>query len=168
MTEDGRRLKFLNVVDEHTRECVALDVGRHFKAEDVIAVLARQLKARGAPENIRSDNGPEFIARAVRGWLEQEGIATAYIAPGAPWENALIETFNGKLRDELLNREVFETMAEARHLAAYLRDYNHHRPHSSLDYMSPAAYAALCASSGAASRRLRRHRAVTQQPVRLS
>jgi transposase InsO family protein len=169
VTEDGRLLKFFVVVDEHTREGLAIEVARNFKAVDVIAVLARLVAARGAPEFIRSDNGPEFIAVAVTAWLERSGIATAFIAPAAPWENAYIETFNGKLRDELLDREIFGSIAEAKHLAAaFLFDYNHHRPHSSLDYLTPAEYAASCAPSGAATRRLRLHRKGNLHPATLS
>ena len=170
-TEDGRQLKFLTVVDEFTRECLALPVGRHFTARDVIAVLAELVAQRGAPVFIRSDNGPEFIALAIRAWLAGAGIRTAYIQPGAPWENAYSETFNGKLRDELLRREIFLSVAEARHLAASFRvEYNLHRPHSSLGYRTPAEFAAGCAPSGSASLRLRAHtrHAPQPQPVLLS
>jgi transposase InsO family protein len=158
VTEDGRTLKWLTVVDEFTRECVALEVGRSFTASAVVAVLGRCIRERGAPEFIRSDNGPEFIAEAIRAWLSTSGIDTAFVAPGAPWENAYCETFNGKLRDEFLDRELFTTVAEAKHLAAEYRDeYNHRRPHSSLEYRTPAEFASGCAPSGSATLRLRSH-----------
>jgi len=168
-TEDGRRLKFLTVVDEFTRECLALPVAQHFTAQDVVAVLAELVAERGAPAFIRSDNGPEFIALAVRAWLARAGIETAFIDPGAPWENAYSETFNGKLRDELRQRELFLTVAEARHLADRFRiEYNHERPHSSLDYKTPAEFADGCAPCGSASLRLRTHTRIHPQPVLLS
>jgi len=168
-TDDGRRLKFLTVVDEFTRECLALPVARRFTAQDVIAVLAELVAERGAPAFIRSDNGPEFIALAVRAWLARAGIDTAFIEPGAPWENAYIETFNGKLRDELLQREIFLTVAEARHLADSFRvEYNCDRPHSSLGYQTPTEFADGCAPSGSASLRLRAHTRTVPQPVLLS
>lgn len=168
-TEDGRRLKFLTVVDEFTRECLALPVERHFTARDVVAVLAELVTERGAPAFIRSDNGPEFIAMAVRDWLGRAGIDTAFIEPGAPWENAYSETFNGKLRDELLQREIFLTVAEARHLADGFRfEYNHDRPHSSLGYKTPAEFADGCAPCGSATLRRRAHTRNVSQPVLLS
>lgn len=158
VTEDGRMLKWLSMVDEFTRESVALEVQRSFTAAAVIAVLERCIRERGAPEFIRSDNGPEFIAQAIRDWLASSGIDTAFVAPGSPWENAYCESFNGKLRDEFLDRELFTTAAEARYLAAEYRDeYNHRRPHSSLGYRTPAEFAAGCAPSGSATLRLRTH-----------
>lgn len=168
-TDDGRRLKFLTVVDEFSRECLALPVARRFTAQDVVAVLAELVAERGSPVFIRSDNGPEFIALAVRAWLARADIDTAFVEPGSPWENAYIETFNGKLRDELLQREIFLTVAEARHLAdGYRVEYNHDRPHSSLGYKTPAEFAAGCAPSGSASLRLRAHTRAVPQPVLLS
>jgi transposase InsO family protein len=147
-TSDGRRLKILAVVDEYTRECLALEVERCMEAEDVVEVLRKIVAMRGAPESIRSDNGGEFIARAVREYLKANGAQTLYIDPGAPWENAYSETFNSRLGDELLKREVFDTLAEAKVLVAkYRREYNEERPHSSLDYATPAEYAARCALS---------------------
>lgn len=142
-TGDGRRLKLLPVVDEFTRECLAIEVERHFTAADVVATLKYLFELRGAPRFIRSDNGPEFIARAVKAWLKGCGCGTLYIEPGSPWENAYVESFNGKLEDELLNRERFETLKEAKVLVEDHRlDYNHRRPHSSLGYLTPAAFAA--------------------------
>jgi putative transposase len=142
-TSDGKRLKLLPVVDEFTRECLAIEVERHFTARDVVATLKYLFELRGAPRFIRSDNGPEFIALAVKAWLRASGCGTLYIEPGSPWENAYVESFNGKLEDELLNREQFETLKEAKVLVEDHRlDYNHRRPHSSLNYLTPAAFAA--------------------------
>lgn len=142
-TSDGRRLKFLCVVDEFTRECLAIEVGRTITALGVIAVVARLVKERGAPQHMRSDNGPEFIAVAVRRWLETQGIATLYIEPGSPWENAYCESFNSRLRDGLLNREEFASELEAKVLSAeWRRNYNERRPHSALGDQTPAEYAA--------------------------
>jgi putative transposase len=147
-TEDGRTLRFLTIVDEYTRECLALEVRRSFKSRDVIAVLEQLVLIRGVPVHIRSDNGSEFIARKIRQWLEAAKIQALYIEPGSPWENPYIESFNGKLRDELLNAELFTSLAEARYLATQWRlEYNHRRPHSSLGGLTPAAFAA--ASRGA-------------------
>ena len=142
-TSDGRRLKLLPVVDEYTRECLAVEVERHLTAADVVATLRYLFELRGAPAFVRSDNGPEFIAGAVKAWLAESGAQTLYIEPGSPWENAYCESFNGKLGDELLNREAFATLQEAKVLVEdWRRDYNHRRPHSSLNYLTPAAFAA--------------------------
>ncbi len=142
-TEDGRRLKILPILDEFTRECLEIEVARHLTAQDVIGVLSRLFKERGAPRFLRSDNGPEFIASAIKGWLEKAGVATLYIEPGSPWQNAYSESFNSRFRDELLERELFTTLTEARVLVAdYRRHYNVERPHSSLKYQTPAAFVA--------------------------
>ncbi len=142
-TTDGRRLKFLCVVDEFTRECLALEVRRSFRAQDVIAVLAGLIAQRGAPAHLRSDNGPEFVALAVQTWLKANAIGALYIAPGSPWENAYVESFNSRLRDEHLNREAFASLLEAQVLAAgWRRDYNEARPHSALEYLAPVVFAA--------------------------
>jgi putative transposase len=147
-TEDGRQLKLLAVIDEYTRECLAIEVDRSFTAQDVIGILQYLFAVRGTPHNLRSDNGPEFVAQAVRCWLDKAGVATLFIAKGSPWENGYVESFNGKLRDELLNRELFLSLEEARWVIDRWRlDYNHHRIHSSLNYQTPAAYAARCSSS---------------------
>ena len=147
-TEDGRQLKLLAVIDEYTRECLALEVGRSFTAENVVNTLQYVFAVRGRPEHLRSDNGPEFVARRVQRWLKQAEVETLYIAKGSPWENGYVESFNGKLRDELLNRELFLSLTEARWVIDRWRlDYNHHRPHSTLDYQTPAAFAARCSSS---------------------
>ena len=142
-TDDGRALKWLPVVDEYTRECLALPVARSLTSVDVVAQLRRLVAERGAPEFLRSDNGPEFIARAVRDWLASERIGTLYIAPGSPWENAYSESFNSRLRDEMLDREVFSSLTEARVLGAgYRHEYNERRPHSALGYRTPREFAA--------------------------
>lgn len=143
-TEDGRRLKVMPVVDEYSRECLALEMERSITAEDVVTTLARLFAQRGEPDYIRSDNGPEFIAEAVKEWLANSGVKTLYIEPGAPWENAYAETFISRMRDELLDREVFANVAEAKVLAEDYRDhYNRHRPHGALGYLTPAEFAAL-------------------------
>lgn len=142
-TEDGRRLKMLPVVDEYTRECLTVEVERRFTAQDVVRTLDRLFKERGVPEFIRSDNGPEFVASAVKQWLSASGVSTLYIEPASPWENAYSESFNSRLRDELLDREVFTSLLEAKALAAdYVSGYNNERPHSALGYDTPAAFAA--------------------------
>lgn len=144
-TEDGRRLKWLPIVDEYTRECLRLEVERGMEAQDVVGILAGLMLERGRPEFIRSDNGPEFIAKAVREYLKAQGSETAYIAPGAPWENAYSETFNSRLGDELLKREVFMSLKEAKVLAQeYRTEYNTRRPHSALDYRTPVEFATAC------------------------
>jgi len=138
-THDGRKLRLLTVVDEYTRECLAISVARRMTANDVLWVLADLFLEYGIPEHIRSDNGPEFVARAVRGWLADLGVTTLFIEPGSPWENGYIESFNGKLRDELLNGEIFYTLKEAQILIAnWRRLYNGLRPHSSLGQRPPA------------------------------
>ncbi len=138
-TRDGRKFRMLNVVDEFTRECLAIWVGRKLGSTDVIDVLANLFIARGTPGCIRSDNRPEFVATAVKGWISGIGAKTAYIEPRSPRENGYVESFNGKLRDELLNTEVFNTLLEAKVLIEQWRThYNTVRPHSSLGYRPPA------------------------------
>ena len=138
-TSDGRPLRLLTVLDEFTRECLAIDVARRITSDDVLGRLAQLFVLRGAPQYIRSDNGPEFTAQALRTWLERVGVQTLYIEPGSPWENGYIESFNGRLRDELLNGEVFDTVLEAQVLCDQWRwHYNAVRPHSSLGYRPPA------------------------------
>ena len=147
-TTSGTTLKWLSLIDEHTRECVALTVDRGLTSEDVINTLAELFKTRGVPKCIRSDNGPEFISKAIRAWLARLGIQILYIAPGSPWENGFVESFNSKLRDEFLNRELFENLRAAQALtAAWREDYNHHRPHSSLNDQTPTEFAARCGAS---------------------
>ena len=135
-------------MDEYTRECLCLKVDRGITSEDVIDTLAELFAMRGVPKCIRSDNGPEFIARAIQRWTKQLSIETLYIEPGSPWENGYAESFHSRLRDEFLATEVFESLAAARKLTATWRDdYNHHRPHSSLGYVAPVEFAARCCSS---------------------
>jgi transposase InsO family protein len=141
-TESGHRLKILAVIDEYTRECLTLKVARSMNAEDVIDVLAQLIDQRGAPAFVRSDNGSEFIAHAVSKMLEFRGSETAFIAPGSPWENGYIESFNACFRDELLNREMFWNMEEACiMITRWGNEYNEERPHGSLDYMTPKEFA---------------------------
>ena len=138
-TADGRAFRILNIIDEFTRECLAILVARRITTQDVIDLLFNLFIFRGIPEHIRSDNGPEFTAKAVRKWLTRLGVKTLFIEPGSPWENGYIESFNGKLRDELLNREIFTTLEEAKVLIEqWRREYNQVRPHSSLGYRPPA------------------------------
>ncbi len=129
----------LVVVDEFSRECLAIEVARKLKSQDVLAVLADLFVRHGPPKHIRSDNGPEFVARAVRDWLGRVGVQTLFIEPGSPWENGYCESFNGKLRDELLNTEIFDTLREGQVLIeGWRRHYNAIRPHSSLAWRPPA------------------------------
>jgi transposase InsO family protein len=145
-TADGRAFKILNIIDEYTRECLAILVARKIKNQDVIDLLFDLFILRGIPQYIRSDNGPEFAARTVRRWLARLSVGTLFIEPGSPWENGYIESFNGKLRDELLSREIFMTLQEAKVLLAqWRREYNQLRPHSSLGYRPPAPEAILSA-----------------------
>ena len=153
-TTSGASLKWLSVVDEYTRECLALKVGKHVTGEDVIDTLAELFAMRGVPEAIRSDNGPEFAARAVREWLARLNVETLYVAPGSPWENGYAESFHSKLVDEFLAREEFEGLSAARRLTqAWREDYNRDRPHGSLGYLTPAEFAARCATDPLAGRR---------------
>ena len=145
-TRDGRKFRMLNVVDEFTRECLCIRVGRQLKAADVIDVLADLFIMRGVPGHIRSDNEPEFTAVAVKGWITGVHASTAFIEPGSPWENGYVESFNGRLRDELLGCEVFNSLAEAKVLIEQWRQhYNTVRPHSSLGYRPPAPEVVLTA-----------------------
>ena len=141
-THDGRALRLLTIVDEFTRECLAIDVARRLTSEDVLARLTELFVFRGVPDHIRSDNGSEFTAKEVRRWLARLGVRTLYIEPGSPWENGYCESFNGKLRDELLDGEIFDTLEEARVLVErWRRQYNEIRPHSALGYRPPAPVA---------------------------
>lgn len=138
-THDGRKMRMLNVIDEFTRECLTIRIARKLKSTDVIDVLTDLFILRGAPGHIRSDNGPEFIAKAVRQWIAAVGAEAAFIEPGSPWENGYCESFNSKLRDELLNGEIFYSLAEARVvIEGWRQHYNTVRPHSSLGYRPPA------------------------------
>lgn len=136
---NGTALKLLCVLDEHTRECLAIEVARWIRSQDVILTLSRLMKLYGKPAFIRSDNGAEFTARAVMTWLRDRNVGPAYIAPGRPWQNGFVESFHGKLRDECLNREWFRDVREARVLIERWRQfYNECRPHSALGYQTPA------------------------------
>jgi len=143
-TSDGRSFRILAILDEYTRECLAILVKRRISSQDVIDQLFQLFIFRGIPEHIRSDNGPEFTSKMIRRWLNHLGVKTLFIEPGSPWENGYIESFNGKLRDELLNREIFTTLAEAKILIEQWRkEYNQVRPHSSLGYRPPAPEAIM-------------------------
>jgi transposase InsO family protein len=138
-TSEGRSYKMLTIIDEYTKECLAINIGRKLKADDVQSCLTDLFLIRGTPEYIRSDNGAEFTADPVRGWLNKLNVGTLFIEPGSPWENGYIESFNGKLRDELLDGEIFDTMYEAKVIIGQWRnEYNTIRPHSSLGYRPPA------------------------------
>ncbi len=153
-THDGRPLRMLTIVDEYTRECVAIDVERKLGSNDVLDRLADLFVHRRTPDYIRSDNGPEFTAHAVRRWLERVGVKTLFIEPGSPWENGYVESFNGKFRDEFLNGEMFYTLMEAKILIErWRRIYNGLRPHSALGYRPPAPEAILPLPPGSATLR---------------
>lgn len=138
-THDGRPLRILTIIDEYTRESLAISVGRRVTSESVIEQLTDLFIRKGLPEHVRSDNGSEFTAKAIRHWLASLGVKTLFIEPGSPWENGYIESFNGKLRNELLNGEIFTTLLEAQVLIEQWRtEYNQIRPHSSLGYRPPA------------------------------
>jgi putative transposase len=142
-TADGRAIKLCNIVDEFTREALVMLVARSIDADTVIAQLERLIAERGAPEYLRMDNGPEMTAHALQGWCEDSGTGTAYIDPGAPWQNPFVESFHSRVRDELLDIEEFSCLAEARVVIADWReDYNARRPHSSLGMLAPAIFAA--------------------------
>ena len=150
-TSDGRPIRILNVIDEFTRECLLMFVARKITAFDVLEQLADLFIVYGTPDYIRSDNGPEFIAEIVRSWMDRLGVQTLFIEPGSPWENGYIESFNGKLRYELLNGEIFDTILEARVvIEAWRRHYNTMRPHSALGFRPPApeAYKPLQLANG--------------------
>jgi len=148
-THDGRPLRMLTVIDEYTRECLAIRVGRRLTAEDVQECLTELFCSRGVPEHIRSDNGPEFTSYKIRRWLGELGARTLFIQPGSPWENGYIESFNGKLRDELLKREIFYTLQEAQVLIeCWRKQYNRRRPHSALGNRPPAPEAYCVPSWG--------------------
>jgi transposase InsO family protein len=143
-THDGRRFRMLTVIDEYTRECLAIVVARRLGSDDVLQTLTDLFVEHGPPEHIRCDNGPEFVAKVLRGWLGRIGVKTLFIEPGSPWENGYNESFNGKLRDELLDREIFYSLREAEVLIErWRRHYNTVRPHSALGYRPPAPEAVL-------------------------
>ena len=142
-TEKNHKLRMLVVIDEFTRESLAIEIAWSWTARQVVEVLQFLFAVRGAPEHIRSDNGPEFVAKAVTDWLDRADVTTLFIAKGSPWENGYVESFNSRFRDELLNRELFVGLEDARWVVDRWRlDYNHHRPHSSLAYQTPAEFSA--------------------------
>jgi putative transposase len=149
-TVDGRMLRLLNIVDEFTREALAMRVDRSITAEQTVSALEALVAARGCPENIRCDNGPELTANALRDWCTSTHVTTSYIEPGAPWQNPFAESFNARVRDELLNLEEFSCLAEARVLTEdWRRDYNREHPHSALGWKSPDAFAAAWTTTAA-------------------
>ena len=169
-THQGSMLKWLAIVDEHTRECLSLKVSRNITSEDVIDILAELFAERGAPEGIRSDNGPEMTSNAIREWLKKVGVKPLYIEPGSPWQNGYTESFFSRFRDEFLATEEFENLQAAQSLTkAWRHDYNHQRPHSSLGYLPPAEFANRCAVSAPASATpppaLQRHTDPNQSPT---
>ena len=148
-TRDGKPLRFLTLVDEYSRECLALQVSRSLKTLDVLECLSELFLSHGIPEYIRSDNGSEFVAATLREWLNRLSVKPLFIEPGSPWENGYIESFNGKFRDEFLSLELFESVLEARVLTErWRRHYNEVRPHSSLGYRPPAPEACAFTPSG--------------------
>ncbi len=170
-TTTGRPLKWLAITDEYTRECLALEVDRSITADKVLDVLVNLFLTRGVPKHIRSDNGPEFIASAIREHLERTGVETLYIEPGSPWENGYAESFFSRLRDELLNCEEFANLGEARWFARRRKEeHNHERPHSSLGYQTPSEFAAGCAAASVRatpSLQPRHSRSPESKPIRL-
>lgn len=155
-TAGGGSLKIFSVIDEYTRECFMIETQRHITGAEVIAALKALMALHGVPEHVRCDNGPEFIGRAIRRGLRESKVSTLYIAPASPWENGYVESYHGRLRDELLNREEFASLAEARALLeAWREEYNQERPHSALNYQTPAAFAASCGRAEPCSAALR-------------
>ena len=165
-THDGRVFRTLNVLDEHTRESLAIRVRRKLSLVDVIDVLTDLFIMRGPPAYIRSDNGPEFVAEAVRRWIAAVGARTAFIEPGSPWENGYIESFNARFRDELLNGEIFYSLKEAQVvIEQWRRHYNTARPHSSLGYRPPAPETTIPPSWPSGSAPLRRPPSLAEKPT---
>lgn len=164
-TVSGSLLKWLTIVDEYTRECLALKVDRNITSDNVIDTLAELFAMRGVPRCIRSDNGPELTAKQLKEWLKKVDVETLYVEPGSPWQNGYAESFYSRMRDEFLAIEVFDNLAAARQMTrAWKEDYNHHRPHSSLGYVPPAEFAARCAVSVRATPSLQQHSGNTTQP----
>ena len=167
-TDKGGRLRILCLIDEYSRECLALHVARKLTAHDLVEVMERLVTERGAPEHIRSDNDSEFIARVLQQWLAQRGIKTLYIEPGSPWQNGHVESFNGSLRDECLDRELMLSVAEARVLIEdYRRHYNEERPHGGIGYRTPAQARIEALGSSRPPGSLRQELESTNTPVTL-
>jgi transposase InsO family protein len=165
-TTNGQSLKWLSIVDEYTRRCITLDVSRTMTSEDVINRLAELFVMYGVPEAIRSDNGPEFVAKAIQDWLSPLEVATLYIEPGSPWQNGYAESFHSRLRDELLNMEEFDSVRHARaHASAWREDYNGYRPHSSLGGLPPDEFARRCADSAPFAAQTPLHQHSETKPV---
>jgi putative transposase len=165
-THDGRKFRMLNTVDEFTHECLAIRVARRLRARDVIDVLSDLFILRGVPAHIRSDNGPEFVAKQVQRWIAAVGAKTAYIEPGSPWENGCVESFNARLRDELLNGEIFYSLREAEVvIESWRRHYNTVRPHAPLGFRPPAPEVVLPAFAAWPAALLRRAASPTTQTV---
>jgi transposase InsO family protein len=144
-TADGRGVKIFSVIDEFTRRCLGIEARRHITGADVVMVLKKLFALHGVPQHVRCDNGPEFVCKAVRSWLSRRKVSALYIEPGSPWENGYIESYHARLRDELLSREEFATLLEARALLElWRREYNQDRPHGALGYVTPDAFAAAC------------------------
>lgn len=168
-TVNGRSLKILSMIDEFTRECLALEVGRTFTGEDLVVLLTQVLSERGAPAFLRCDNGPEFISNHVRAFLKSVEIGTSYVEPGSPWQNGFVESFHSRFRDECLACEEFTTLAEAiAVIGSWRQTYNHRRPHSALGGLTPIEFASQCAASATVAARppLHQHTAdPVTQPV---
>lgn len=157
-TTSGQALKCFTIVDEYTRRCITLDISRRFRSEDILNRLSELFVMYGTPEFIRSDNGPEFIAEAIRAWLGRLGVQTLYIEPGSPWENGYAESFHSRVRDELFRVEEFSNVSHARACChAWREDYNDYRPHSSLGGLPPSEFARRCAASVSATPQLQQH-----------
>ena len=157
-TVHGQSLKWLSIIDEYTRRCIALDVSKSIRSEDIINRLSELFVMYGAPKHIRSDNGPEFISKSIRSWVSKIEVGTLYVEPGSPWENGYAESFHSRLRDELMNVTEFENVRHARACgAAWREDYNEYRPHSSLGGLSPTEFARRCAAFVPAAPPLQQH-----------
>ena len=165
-TASGHSLKWLSIVDEYTRRCITLDVSRSITSEDVINRLSELFVIYGIPECIRSDNGPEFVAKAIQQWLSSLDVRTLYVAPGSPWQNGYAESFHSRLRDELLSLEEFDSVRHARaHSSAWREDYNGYRPHSSLGGLPPNSFAQRCTDSATFTVRTPLHQHSDTTPV---
>jgi transposase InsO family protein len=168
-TADGRALKIFSVIDEFTRRCLAIDVHRRISGADVVSFLAALARAQGEPEHVRCDNGPEFACAALRAWSARAGVSALYVEPGSPWENGYAESYHARLRDEVLDREEFETVWQARALlSAWRSEYNEVRPHGALGYQTPEAFAESCyrrRGAGPCSATLRRVRHHDQEQI---
>jgi transposase InsO family protein len=165
-TTNGSPIKWLTIIDEYTRECLALLPDRSITSQDVIDKLAELFAMRGMPKHIRSDNGPEFISKAIQEWLRPLNVETLYIEPGSPWQNGYAESFHSRFRDEFLRVEEFENIAAAKRLtSAWKEDYNQLRPHSSLDNQTPRQFAAGCVAFAPAAPTLQQHTRISSTPT---